>query len=574
MITWLMFESAARTLVLAALVGIVFKLARVRSAPARRIVWQIVLCGALLMPLLCLWSPVSLTTEPTSPVLHGLVSSPMSKLVTLRTSDRMRLQPRRDSAINVWPTDIRTYVAFGYGGVAIVLVMRVLAGLLLALRLKRQSVITTRFENCAVRLSNRISTPVTVGSTVILPVCSTSWDEEKLRIVLAHEACHVRGGDFYWQLITRLHTCLFWFSPLGWWLEKEVSDLNEAVSDEAGRMQAQSRSSYAELLLEFAGKPHHFTASISMARTSNIRRRIERILVENEPLSARLSRRHIALAACLLPLAFLAGSISLHVSAAEPVTPLQSQPATATPPVPAPPLTLPAPPDVPVPPHRLNSSHTSSYSYHTGDHPYAIVSGDSVTMSGASNDLSEARHLKSSEKGDYIWFVQDGKSYVIDDPQLVRESMQLFKPQEELGRQQALLGEEQAKLGEEQSRLGEMQSKVSVRSPEMERDLEKLLADLKKMKAASRQINEEEFNKLQSQLGDLQAKLGEAQALAGEEQGNLGEKQSKLGEQQGKLGEQQGKLGEEQGRMAEAADRKMRKILNDALRSGKARLVH
>ena len=35
---------------------------------------------------------------------------------------------------------------------------------------------------------------------------------------------------------------LFWFSPLGWWLKRKLSDLGEAISDRAGLEEAASRS--------------------------------------------------------------------------------------------------------------------------------------------------------------------------------------------------------------------------------------------------------------------------------------------------------------------------------------------
>ena len=45
---------------------------------------------------------------------------------------------------------------------------------------------------------------------------------------------HVRQRDFYLQLLAGLYAALFWFSPLGWWLKRKLSDLGEAISDRAG----------------------------------------------------------------------------------------------------------------------------------------------------------------------------------------------------------------------------------------------------------------------------------------------------------------------------------------------------
>jgi beta-lactamase regulating signal transducer with metallopeptidase domain len=565
MMASLMLEAAVRSFVLALCVWLGMKAMRLQGAAARRAVWLMVLCGALAMPLLCYWSPLRFETRVQMPVL---ANSPVvtAKLATIRNVVGAPLAQRVSQPAR--SPDFRAYAEITYFTVAALFFLRVLVGLALAFRLKRNSAAapTGDYGSHPVRISGQIKTPVTVGSTIILPASSTQWDAQKLAIVLAHEAWHVRGGDFYWQLAARIHACLFWFSPLPWWLERELSDASEAASDEAGRSQAATSSSYAELLVEFAQQSGRFAPGVPMARRSNLPRRIERILADRQPLAAKTIRRQIAVAACLIPVVVLGASASLRAGAAEPMPLLQNPPAPVSPAAP------PAPVPPPAPPTPL--SLISSYHHTTGNNAYVIVSGDSVTMSGSSEDLSQARHLKGSEKGDYIWFVRGGKSYIIDDPELVRQSKELFRPQEELGRRQALLGEQQAKLGEEQARLGELQSKVAIKAPEMEKELAELLAKVKQIEAASRKIDQEQLSKLQEQLANVQAKLGDAQALAGEEQGKLGEKQGKLGELQGELGEKQGKLGEEQGRLGEEAARKMQRLFDDALRSGKARQVH
>jgi hypothetical protein len=132
-----------------------------------------------------------------------------------------------------------------------------------------------------VRFSFAISSPVTIGSGVLLPADCLNWDREKLRIVLAHERAHVRQGDFYLQLLAGLYTAAFWFSPLGWWLKHKLSDLSEAISDRAGLKEAASRTSYAQVLLEFAAMPRPTVLGVAMARSSNLSHRIERFLDES-----------------------------------------------------------------------------------------------------------------------------------------------------------------------------------------------------------------------------------------------------------------------------------------------------
>jgi hypothetical protein len=106
-----------------------------------------------------------------------------------------------------------------------------------------------------IRASQRIASPVTVGSRIVLPDDYADWDTQKLRIVLAHEGSHVRQGDFYLQLCASIYTALFWFSPMGWWLKRKLSDLSETISDRAAVGHAASHASYAKVLLEFAALP-------------------------------------------------------------------------------------------------------------------------------------------------------------------------------------------------------------------------------------------------------------------------------------------------------------------------------
>ena len=265
-----------------------------------------------------------------------------------------------------------------------------------------------------------------------------------------------------------------------------------------------------------------------------------------------------------------------------------------------------------------------SYTLHSGDgdqDSYAVISGDSGSISGSGDFGADFAKVRSKAHGDYIWFKHDGKSYVIDDPSLVAQAKQLFKPMEELGRQQAALGEQQAQLGNEQARLGAMQgstmptpdisqamaeAQTALKELELEKKplltQEELTAIQKSMRElqdqpkismpdistamaaaeeamkkwnlenkqfvneAARAAVEERMAELQSRLGDVESKLGQNQAALGEQQSDLGKQQSKLGEQQSKLGEQQSRLSQEN-------TRKMKEMFNDALRNGKAKPV-
>ena len=168
----------------------------------------------------------------------------------------------------------------------------------------------------ATRSSDRIFSPVNIGSGIVLPVDYREWPPEKLHAVLAHEGSHVRQRDFYWQLLAGLYTALTWFSPLGWWLKRKLSELSEAISDRAGLEESRSRSAYAQLLLEFAALPRPTLTGVAMARSNNLSHRIDRLLNESSFKQAFTGSRRAFVAALIVPAVLAAATTLFRVQAA------------------------------------------------------------------------------------------------------------------------------------------------------------------------------------------------------------------------------------------------------------------
>ena len=259
-----------------------------------------------------------------------------------------------------WPNGWLASLHFGsiclllYSGIAIALVLRLLFGLAsaIALWLNARPISLLKDPGWNVRYSARVASPVNIGSGIVLPAEYSEWDEEKLRVVLAHERSHIRQGDFYLQLWAGLYAAIFWFSPLGWWLKRKLYELGEAISDRAGLEEAASRTSYAQLLLEFAALPRPTLTGVAMARTSHLSQRIERLLNESSFRRAfAASGRRALLAIILVPLAVLTATSLVTVQAARPSTQTpppaltgQSTPEQVTDAAPqAPPAAAPAP---------------------------------------------------------------------------------------------------------------------------------------------------------------------------------------------------------------------------------------
>jgi beta-lactamase regulating signal transducer with metallopeptidase domain len=265
-------------------------------------------------------APAQAKPEPAA-YMSEPVAAPVSALATTRA---LSLRP----ATMAWAL---------YLGVFAALLLRLLVGLASALRLWMTAKPVDSLhdsdpaESLRLRSSKRVASPVNIGSGIILPADFGEWDAEKLRVVLAHERSHVRQGDFYLQLLAGFYASLFWFSPLGWWLKRKLNELSEAISDRAGLEEAASRSSYAQLLLEFAALPRPTLTGVAMARTSHLAQRIERLLNESSFRQAfAAGGRRALLAVLLVPVALVAATALVRVEAAAAPTP-QAQAATQQP---------------------------------------------------------------------------------------------------------------------------------------------------------------------------------------------------------------------------------------------------
>jgi BlaR1 peptidase M56 len=159
-----------------------------------------------------------------------------------------------------------------YLAAAGLLLSRLFAGWILGRRLIRASV-AIRDPRASLSLSARafpghlretpllaeseaVAVPVTLGvarPAILLPSDWREWDIDKLNAVLAHELSHIGRGDALMQRWAKLHRAIFWFSPLAWWLDRELERLAEEASDEAALASGADRERYAEILLRFFG---------------------------------------------------------------------------------------------------------------------------------------------------------------------------------------------------------------------------------------------------------------------------------------------------------------------------------
>jgi hypothetical protein len=500
-----------------------------------------------------------------------------------------------------------------------------------------------------VRWSRQVASPVNIGSGILLPADYAQWDGEKLRVVLAHERSHVRQRDFYLQLLAGLYAALTWFSPLGWWLKRKLSELGEAISDRAGLEAAASPSAYAQLLLEFAARPRTALTGVAMAQSNRISQRIERLLNDESFRQAFAGRRSAFLAVAVAPLALIAASALVRVQAAEVVAhPIAAQaaelaanqavtgpshpddaqvtnrdssqtppPTTQPDPAPAPaaaPYATPAPPAPPAPaapdsdaapaalpappmpqapgappaavapmppaPPAAAYDHHYSYRYDDGD-AYAIVGdpGTHVRYSGDWDDdhKAEIDKARSVAHGHFLWFRHDGKSYIVDDPAIVSQIEAMDKPMEDLGAQMRETGKQMREAGqqareearEEARKAREASRNITV--PDLSKEMADLNAAMATLQAkVGTTVTREQLAEIERKLGEVQRKLMNVQIKVDVNwSGDMGQ----FSRQQGEFGAKMGQMGAEMGRMARENNEKIRSIIDESLKNGKARPV-
>ena len=255
-------EAALRSLALAGLVWLGLKLLRIRNPHLEKSIWTTVLLGALAMPALMRW-----TLTPQIPIASNALQS-------ISVGGAMMSTPGR------W----LTVVVLIYATVASVLLLRFAIAFWRVWQIWRGSsrLHESWTHGVDVRVAENLSSPATFGSTILLPMDHCAWSATKRVAVLAHERAHVRALDCQVQWLAAIHSCVFWFSPLSWWLREHLAKLAEHSSDDAAVKETADRADYAAVILEAAQACAPARTAISIA-SSNVAQRIDRVLSGLKP---------------------------------------------------------------------------------------------------------------------------------------------------------------------------------------------------------------------------------------------------------------------------------------------------
>jgi hypothetical protein len=336
-----------------------------------------------------------------------------------------------------------------------------------------------------------------------------------------------------------------------------------------------------------------------MARSANIKERVSRILT-GMPRQALLSGWHrVAVSLLATALVVVTAGFAFRLGAEQPPPPPPPPAAPASPvgqpmPPPAPaepappaepephPGPPPPPPPAPPPPaarvRRWQSSEMIVEEGHGweivaagGSEPIRIEGGvlggiPGGVAGGIVNGVEGQVVVKPGAS--VIVFERDGDKYVIDDPALVARAKKLAQNgdiDQQARQAEKLAVIVAARLAQEQQRLELPAEEIEKRVEELRSHLAKLNAELSEAKQHAWTVDD--LSRLQSQLAELQERLGTRQD-------ELLAKQAEMQAQVAGLSQQ---LQDKAAHMEAAqkqkalAEEQMQKLLDEALKSGKAK---
>lgn len=132
-------------------------------------------------------------------------------------------------------------------------------------------------------LSNEVSSPLTFGTTIVMPSAATIWTSDALTHALRHELEHVRRGDWLLQLAARVACAIYWFHPLVWIAWRRFCLEAERACDDAV-IGSCAPDAYATQLVTLARSMRSPRAvpALAMASRSRLAQRIDAILDKSQ----------------------------------------------------------------------------------------------------------------------------------------------------------------------------------------------------------------------------------------------------------------------------------------------------
>ncbi len=303
MVTGHMLNGILQSLALAALAWIFLLAMGRKSSSTRFAVWMVVLLGTVALP----WMGVF----------------PGMRLFSGSETQQTVFQIPSASAV---------YLFYLWSTVAIAFLARVALGLWQIRRLRRSctevdlgclehtlraAVVESGRKRVRLYRSQILRVPMATGffrPMIVIPEWTLrELSSEELRVVLLHEAAHLRRWDDWTNLAQKILRAVFFFHPVVWWLEGRLALEREMACDDLVLAATSSPRAYAECLVALAEKTFgRRSLELAQAAVNGMRHtslRIQQILDGNRTGATRVWKPAVALA--------LASAMACFVSASQ-----------------------------------------------------------------------------------------------------------------------------------------------------------------------------------------------------------------------------------------------------------------
>ena len=420
-------------------------------------------------------------------------------------------------------------------------------------------------------LVDDLGSPVTAGwwrPVVLVPASLVSgMPPHLLEALLAHELAHVRRFDYLVNLIQSAIEILLFYHPAVWWLSQRIRSEREQIADDFAASELGEPRRLALALSEL--DLFQFTPQLAPgAHGGDLMSRIKRLVrPEAEPLNWKLALPILGLATCAALYSWTAPAHAAPQAAPEPAAA-----------------------------HREHRETRVVREAARGE-PYAVVRAKDggFNISGSSDDWDDVKAARNAIGGEFVWFRENGRSYYIQDPELMAKVNAAWAPVDRLGKQMDAYGKEMDKHGKKMEGLGRQMEQASsgVKQPASEREIREIDEGMqalgRQMEELGRKLAETRDDAERERIERRMEEAGKRMEAAGKrmeqahnspqmrkahaEMEALGAQMKEAGKPMDALGKRMGALGKEMERESKAADQAVRGLIRDAKAKGLAKPV-
>jgi beta-lactamase regulating signal transducer with metallopeptidase domain len=418
-------------------------------------------------------------------------------------------------------------------------------------------------------LVDDLASPVTAGflrPLVLVPASlATGMAPQLLEALLAHELAHVRRHDYLVNLVQSAIEILLFYHPAVWWLSHRIRIERELIADDlaASALGEPRRLALALSELDLFQLSPPQLAPGAHGEGGKLMSRIKRLVrPQAEPFSSSISWK------LALPALGLALTAAIHahagtgaMSSAEP----SAQPKPAF--------------------HHITLRDGR-------EDGYALV-GDGekgAAMTGSSADWDAIKQLRRSIKGEFLWFRDGGKSWIVQDPDTLAKAREAWAPVNRLGEQMNVYGKEMDQHSKVMEALGkEMEQAAAGMQPdqrrlrEVQRDMDAVGRKMGRVGEKLGTASDSERGRLEAEMRGLEKQmnaLGEQIRAATEtdiqrrdahaSMKDVSRRMNEAGKPMDALGKKMDVLGKQMDQESKAADKTMRGLIRDAMARGLA----